>query len=128
MPSTHAIKALVGLATSALLLSLTAACGSGGNDDTTAGDTPQGKAELTFWSWAPNIEKVVEKVNGAHPNIHVTVSKQAQGDDLLTKVLTWNKVGNPPDLIQAEYQALPTLVSNGVLADIRKEAGAAKTK
>jgi multiple sugar transport system substrate-binding protein len=132
MPSTRIARqfnrALAGLATSVLLLSLTAACGSGSGDDKSAGQTPQGKVELTFWSWAPDIDKVVEKWNSTHPNIHVTVSKQAQGDDLLTKVLTSNKAGNPPDLIQAEYQALPTLVSNGVLADIGKEAGAARAK
>lgn len=128
MRSRRITKALAGLATAVLFLGLTAACGSGADDDTTAGDAPQGKVELTFWSWAPEIAKVVEKWNSTHPNIHVTVSEQAQGDDLLTKVLTSHKAGNPPDLIQAEYQALPTLVGNGVLADIGKEAGAAKAK
>src|SRR6266498_2906319 len=38
------------------------------------------------------------------------------------------KGGNPPDLAQVEYQALPTLVSNDVLADISGQAGALKEK
>jgi multiple sugar transport system substrate-binding protein len=121
------VKVLAGLAGPALLLSLITGCGSGSGDG--AGDeAPGGKVELTFWSWAPDIEKVVERWNTGHPDVHVTLSKQAQGDDLLTKVLTSHKAGNPPDLFQAEYQALPTLVSNGVLADIAKQAGPVKGK
>jgi len=64
--------------------------------------------------------------NSTHPNIHVTASQPAQGDALVTKLLTSAKAGNPPDLAQVEYQALPTLVSNGVLADISHEAGSVK--
>ena len=43
---------------------------------------------------------------------------QAGGDAELTKLLTAAKAGNPPDLAQVEYQALPTLVSNDYLANI----------
>ncbi|MEV0127343.1 extracellular solute-binding protein [Dactylosporangium sp. NPDC050688] len=105
------IRALLLAATAGTLL-LSSACSSGGDDATEAG----GKVELTFWSWVPGIDKVVAQWNAAHPDIHVTVSKQAQGDEEVTKVLTANKAGNPPDLFQAEYQALPTLVSNGAAA------------
>jgi multiple sugar transport system substrate-binding protein len=76
----------------------------------------------------PGIDKVVAQWNSGHPDIHVTVSKQAQGDDEVTKVLTANKAGNPPDLFQAEYQALPTLVSNNAAADIKKYAGSAESQ
>jgi multiple sugar transport system substrate-binding protein len=54
------------------------------------------------------------------------VSKQAQGDDLVTKLLTSAKAGSGPDLAQVEFQALPTLVSNDVLADISADAAAVK--
>ena len=99
------------------------ACGSNSSKDTTATK----KVELSFWAWAPNIDKVVDLWNTSHSNIHVTVSKQAQGDELVTKLLTAAKAGNPPDLFQAEYQALPTFVSNDVVADISKQAGSAKS-
>lgn len=102
-----------------------AACGSD-NDTDTDGAGQGGKAELTFWSWVPNIEKVVEKWNTANPDIHVTVSKQAGGADIVAKLLTAAKAGNPPDVVQVEYQSLPTLVSNDVLADIGKQAGGVK--
>ncbi|HYQ63057.1 ABC transporter substrate-binding protein [Actinophytocola sp.] len=96
---------------SALVIVL-AACSSGGPDSSS------GKVELTFWTWATNIEKVVARWNAGHPDIHVTVSRQSQGDELVTKVLTAAKAGNAPDLLQAEYQALPTFVSNDAVADL----------
>jgi multiple sugar transport system substrate-binding protein len=117
------LRALLLAATAGTLL-LSSACSSGGDDATDAG----GKVELTFWSWVPGIDKVVAQWNTAHPDIHVTVSKQAQGDEEVTKVLTAHKAGNPPDLFQAEYQALPTLVSNGAAADLTKHAADAKSK
>jgi multiple sugar transport system substrate-binding protein len=102
-------------------LSLLGACSSG------AGSDANQKVDLTFWSWVPHIDKVVALWNSAHPNSHVTVSMQAQGDAEVVKVLTAAKAGNPPDLFQAEYQALPTLVSNGAAADIKKQASAVQS-
>jgi multiple sugar transport system substrate-binding protein len=76
------------------------------------------KVTLTFWSWVPNLDKVVAIWNQSHPDIQVQVQVQAGGDAELTKLLTAAKAGNPPDLAQVEYQALPTLVSNDYLANI----------
>ncbi|HEX8629428.1 MAG TPA: extracellular solute-binding protein, partial [Catenuloplanes sp.] len=42
--------------------------------------------------------------------------------------LTAAKAGNTPDLAQVEYQSLPTLVSNDVLADIAKQTTDVKGK
>ncbi|HEX6355862.1 extracellular solute-binding protein [Actinophytocola sp.] len=102
-----------------LVTALVAGC-SGGSGD--SGD----RIELTFWTWATNIEKVVEKWNASNPDVHVTVSRQSQSDELVTKVLTAAKTGNAPDLFQAEYQALPTFVSNDATADLAEYAGDAK--
>ncbi|MFC7328425.1 ABC transporter substrate-binding protein [Marinactinospora rubrisoli] len=101
---------ITGLALSAALL---AGCAQGPGD--AAGD---GVVELTFWAWAPNMERIVDEWNADRPDVQVTVSNLAQGDNLVTKLLTSHKAGFLPDLVQAEYQALPTLVSRGVLADI----------
>ncbi|WP_405019694.1 extracellular solute-binding protein [Kitasatospora sp. NBC_00070] len=100
-----------------------AACSSSAD---TGSKAAAGPVNLTFWSWTPNMDKVVELWNQAHPDIRVSVQKQASGDDLVTKTITAAKAGNAPDLVQAEFQALPTLVSNDVLADISRQAGAAK--
>ncbi|ROP38173.1 ABC transporter substrate-binding protein [Saccharothrix texasensis] len=101
-------------------LTLLAGCGGG------AEEAADGPVELSFWAWAPDIDKVVDKWNAAHPETKVVFSKQAQGDDLVTKLLTSAKGGNPPDLAQVEFQALPTLVSNDVLADISEGAASAE--
>jgi multiple sugar transport system substrate-binding protein len=111
-----------------LAAGLTAACSSDGDSDGGGEAAPTGKVALTFWSWTPNIDKAVTAWNAANPNIQVTLSKQAGGGDIVTKLLTAAKAGNPPDLAQVEYQSLPTLVSSDVLADIGKEAGDAKAK
>ncbi|MDT0265160.1 extracellular solute-binding protein [Streptomyces sp. DSM 44915] len=108
----------IAVGTAALLAATTlAGCGSAGDD---------GTVHLTYWAWAPGMEEVVELWNEANPEIQVTVKKQASGDDLVTKTITAARAGNAPDLLQAEYQALPTLASNNVLADIAEETATAE--
>lgn len=95
----------------------------GGSDEGSAGSGES--VELTYWTWAPNMEKVVDVWNAANPTIQVTVSKQDGGDPAVTKLLTAIKAGSgAPDLMQAEYQKIPTLVSSDALADISGELGA----
>ncbi|MFJ3665714.1 ABC transporter substrate-binding protein [Streptomyces sp. NPDC090106] len=103
-----------------------AACG--GSDDSAQDDDSDAPVKLTYWSWAPNMEKVAAIWNKKNPKITVTVSKQAGGGEIVAKLITAKKAGNAPDLIQAEYQSLPTLVSNDVLADIATYAGDAKSE
>ena len=80
-----------------------------------AAANPDQKVELTYWAWAPNLDKVVDIWNKKNPNIQVTVNKQAGGDPAVTKLLTAVKAGSgAPDLVQAEYQELPTLVAADV--------------
>ncbi|WP_149550144.1 ABC transporter substrate-binding protein [Streptomyces marokkonensis] len=104
-----------------------AACGSSSDD----GEARSGPVSLTYWTWTPGMDKVVDLWNkgpGKKEQITVTVKKQASGDTLVTKILTAHKAGKAPDLVQAEYQALPTLVSNDALADIGDTVGGAKSK
>lgn len=70
----------------------------------------------------------MEQGAGEEQQITVTVKKQASGDTLVTKILTAHKANKAPDLVQAEYQALPTLVSNDALADISGDVNGAKDK
>jgi multiple sugar transport system substrate-binding protein len=105
-----------------------AACSSSG-DDRASSDS--GPVSLTYWSWAPGMDKVVDLWNkgpGETQQIKVTVKKQASGDTLVTKILTAHKAKKAPDLVQAEYQALPTLVSNDALADISGDVDGVKEK
>ncbi|WP_166979570.1 ABC transporter substrate-binding protein [Paramicrobacterium fandaimingii] len=89
-----------------------------------AGGESSGPVKLSYWAWAPNLEKVVKIWNDDHPDIQVTVSKQDGGDPAVTKLLTAVKAGSgAPDLIQAEYQKIPTLVASDALADLSEYGG-----
>lgn len=87
---------------------------------------PQGPVTLTYWTWAPNMDKIVEVWNKDHPDIQITVSKQAGGDDAAAKFLTSAKAGNLPDLVQAEYQHLPSFIAADAVADLKAETTAIK--
>ncbi|GHS85427.1 sugar ABC transporter substrate-binding protein [Actinomycetota bacterium] len=96
---------------------------TGSDDQTGSGDG--GVVNLNFWTWAPNMDQVVDIWNASHPDIQVTVNKQDGGDAAVTKLLTAVKAGSgAPDLMQAEYQKIPTLVSADALADISGELDA----
>ncbi|MGK5499713.1 ABC transporter substrate-binding protein [Streptomyces sp. URMC 125] len=109
-------------ACTAAVLSAAALTGCGSSQDSGG----SGPVELTYWAWAPGMAEVVALWNEENPDVRVTVKKQASGDDLVTKTVTAAKAGKAPDLVQAEYQALPTLVSNDVLADISGDVGDAE--
>ncbi|NUR01855.1 MAG: extracellular solute-binding protein [Streptomyces sp.] len=130
MPNTKRSRlSRVAASTIAVALGATAlaACGSSGSDS----KTESGPVSLTYWTWTPGMDKVVDLWNkgpGKKDRITVTVKKQASGDSLITKILTAHKAKKAPDLVQAEYQALPTLVSNDALADISKDVGDTRSK
>ncbi|MGW2748259.1 ABC transporter substrate-binding protein [Streptomyces sp. NPDC001450] len=126
MPHTKRLRLVTSAVAVALGATALTACGSG--DDSQA---ESGPVSLTYWTWTPGMDKVVDLWNkgpGKKDKITVTVRKQASGDTLVTKILTAHKAKKAPDLVQAEYQALPTLVSNDALADISKEVGDARSK
>ena len=53
---------------------------TGCSADAESGGTADDPVELTYWTWAPNMDKVVDIWNAAHPEIQVTVNKQDGGD------------------------------------------------
>ncbi|MEV8309779.1 extracellular solute-binding protein [Streptomyces flavidovirens] len=120
----HTLHRRLAATATAVALGATAltACGSSSGDD----QADSGPVSLTYWAWAPGMDKVADLWNKKNPDIKVTVKKQAAGDDLVAKIITASKAHQAPDLVQAEYQALPTLVSNDALADISKEVGDAE--
>ncbi|MFK4760118.1 ABC transporter substrate-binding protein [Microbacterium sp. ZW T5_45] len=103
--------AVATLATAALII-------TGCSADTGSAGTAEDPIELTYWTWA-DLDEVVDLWNEEHPEIQVTVNKQDGGDPAITKLLTAIKAGSgAPDLIQAEYQKIPTLVASEALADL----------
>ncbi|QIJ61062.1 extracellular solute-binding protein [Streptomyces sp. JB150] len=127
MPNTKRSRLVATVVAATLGTTALAACGGEEGDS----EARSGPVSLTYWTWAPGMDKVVDLWNkgpGKEKQITVTVKKQASGDTLVTKILTAHKAGKAPDLVQAEYQALPTLVSNDALADISGEVGDAEKK
>jgi len=117
-------KRLAIVVSAVLTGALVAGCTSGEQ----APQQQTGPVDLTFWTWAPNMDKIAEVWNAAHPNIHVTVSKQAGGDEAAAKFLTAAKAGNAPDIVQAEYQMLPSFVAAEAVADLKGEFSKAKAE
>lgn len=110
-----------GTAAAMVITALIATGCSAGAD--ASGDSGE-PVKLTYWAWAPNLDKVVDIWNEANPDIQVTVAKQDGGDPAITKLLTAIQAGSgAPDLIQAEYQKIPTLVASDALADMADRVG-----
>lgn len=82
----------------------------------TAGAT--GPVSLVYWSWAPQIESIIQLFNDTHPDIQVTVSTAAGVGEFQSKLLAAYKAGNPPDVNNTGYANLPALITSGVVADI----------
>ncbi|HEV7951439.1 MAG TPA: extracellular solute-binding protein, partial [Glaciihabitans sp.] len=92
-------------------LGLTGCAASGG--DSAGGAAAEcapadGAVELTYTSWIPGIETVVDMWNEENPDIQVTVQTGPNGNGGTYKnFFNQLSAGNAPDLGQIEYDALP---------------------
>lgn len=97
------------------------ACSTGsasGDGASAAGCEPSsGAVELTFTSWIPGIEEVVDTWNAENPDIQVTVQTGPNGNSgTYQNFFNQLKAGNAPDLGQIEYDALPNFrVQDGLM-------------
>jgi multiple sugar transport system substrate-binding protein len=112
----------IAITTIAIAALATAGCSSSGSDSGSGAKkapSESGPVKLTYWGWAPNMEKVVDVWNKDNPDIQVNFVKTDSGDSAVTKFLTAVKAGSgAPDIMQAEYQAVPELVASGGIRDI----------
>ncbi|CBG67922.1 putative substrate-binding transport lipoprotein [Streptomyces scabiei 87.22] len=84
--------------------------------------------ELTFWTWVPNIAKEIALFEKKYPAVKIKVVNAGQGTPQYTKLRTALKAGSgAPDMVQIEYQAIPTFTITDSLLDLRPY-GAAKLK
>ncbi|MCW6008952.1 extracellular solute-binding protein [Micromonospora sp. CPCC 205371] len=107
-----------------------AGCG-GGSDDSSGGTSSsvsqadidkamQTPTELTFWSWVPNIDKEIALFEKKYPAINVKLVNAGQGEPQYTKLRTALKAGSgAPDVVQIEFQYIPTFTITGDLLDLR---------
>ena len=86
------------------------------SDFETAMSTP---TTITMWAWVPGIEKQVALFEEAYPEITVNLENVGQGGEHYTKVRTALEAGTgAPDVIQVEYQYVPSFVLTESLLDL----------
>ncbi|MFM9442868.1 ABC transporter substrate-binding protein [Streptomyces acidiscabies] len=106
------------------------ACGGGDSGKSRSATQPVSQAdidkamktptELTFWTWVPNIAKEVALFEKKYPAVKVKIVNAGQGTPQYTKLRTALKAGSgAPDLVQMEYQAIPTFTITNNLLDLR---------
>ncbi|HEY0259728.1 MAG TPA: extracellular solute-binding protein [Lacisediminihabitans sp.] len=83
---------------------------------------------LSFWSWAPKTQQLVDTWNKAHPNVQVKYTDAGGGNDSAPKLRTASRAGNAPDLAAVEYTTLPSLIVAGVPLDITSYVKDIKSK
>ena len=131
MHITHS-KRIVALGVLAALTLTGCAAGSGGTTDGAASVdcTPsEGKVDLTFTSWIPGIDKVVDIWNKKNPDVQVTVQTGPNGNGGTYKnFFNQLNAGNAPDLGQIEYDALPNFRVQDGLTNIASCANVMESK
>lgn len=130
------MRAHYGKVTAAFAISALALTGcSAGGDSTDAGaeaaacEASEGPVELTFTTWVPGMDQVVELWNEENPDIQVTVQTGPNGNSgTYQNFFNQIQAGNAPDLGQIEYDALPNFrVQDGLenIAECENVAGSA---
>jgi multiple sugar transport system substrate-binding protein len=109
--------AVVAAVLSAVVLSGCSSTGSDGGSAAASCTPAEGKVDLSFTSWIPGIEEVVDVWNKENPDIQVKVQTGPNGNSgTYQNFFNQLKAGNAPDLGQIEYDALPNFrVQNGLM-------------
>ncbi|KQM83600.1 sugar ABC transporter substrate-binding protein [Agromyces sp. Leaf222] len=104
-----------------------AACSSGSTDAADATGATQAEIDaalqkessITFWTWAPQAEDIVDAFEKKYPKIDVKLENVGTGNDHYTKLQNAIKAGSgAPDVAQIEYYAFPQFALSGSLADL----------
>jgi multiple sugar transport system substrate-binding protein len=87
-----------------------------------------GPITLEFWSWVSGLDQVVKQFEQLYPNIKVHVNNLGGGPTQYQKLQTALKAGSgAPDVVQIEYDFLPSFIATDGLADMAKY-GASEAK
>jgi multiple sugar transport system substrate-binding protein len=88
---------------------------------TPAVTAPPNAEKITFWSWVPGTQDQVDAFNASHTDVFVNYVNNGNGTAEYTKLKTALQAQSSiPDVVQIEYQYLPTFISRGSLADLAK--------
>jgi multiple sugar transport system substrate-binding protein len=118
MKPTSTRSTLVRIAAVVSLALAATACGSEDKDSSDSAGSSDEPVTISYWSWMPGTKETAEAFNKAQKKVRVQFSEVpaglAGGYDKLAKGV---KAGNAPDVMNVEYQALPDLVTQGLIAD-----------
>ncbi|MHA7210419.1 ABC transporter substrate-binding protein [Arthrobacter sp. MDT1-65] len=98
------------------------ACSSSGGEAAPAAQ--EGPVDITFQSWVPNIDQAVDAYNASQDDVNVTLETITAGPDGgYAKMLSAVQAGNPADVAQLGYDAIPDFLVNDALEDITEYVG-----
>jgi multiple sugar transport system substrate-binding protein len=84
---------------------------------------------ITFWSWVPKLQDEINLFEKSHPDIKVKLVNAGQGTPEYTKLRTALKAGSgAPDVVQLEFQFMPTFELTGKLVDLAQYGAGAYQK
>jgi multiple sugar transport system substrate-binding protein len=110
-----------------LTVALAAACAVGlaacSSSSSGSASASKGVVNLTFWTWVPSLDPLVQDFNKTHPGIHVTLVNTSSWDTL-AKMFTSIKAGDPPDIGQVTFDDVPSLVSTGGILNLNQYGAA----
>lgn len=99
-----------------------AACSSPESESAPANQ--EGPVDITFQSWVPNIDQAVDAYNASQDEVNVTLETITAGPDGgYAKMLSAVQAGNPADVVQLGYDAIPDFLVNDALEDITEYVG-----
>ncbi|QEO14442.1 extracellular solute-binding protein [Agromyces intestinalis] len=121
-------RSVVAAAAAATVAVALAGCAGASGDETAAAPDAEsaGPVTLEWWTWWAGAPAIADAWNTDHPDITVKVNNVGGGTEQFTKLNAAIRAGEGPDLALAEYQWLPSYVSNGVAADIAEYVGDAE--
>ncbi|MHA7292701.1 ABC transporter substrate-binding protein [Arthrobacter sp. HLT1-21] len=130
------MRAQYGKVTAAFAISALALTGCSAGEDSPGGGTEaapceasDGPVELTFTTWVPGMDQVVELWNEENTDIQVTVQTGPNGNSgTYQNFFNQIQAGNAPDLGQIEYDALPNFRVQDGLENIAECAGVTEAK
>ena len=80
---------------------------------------PSGAVGIDFWSWVPGIQDQVNEWNATHPDIQVNYINKGNGNTEYAALNTALQANSDiPDVVQIEYQHLPSYIARGQLANL----------
>jgi multiple sugar transport system substrate-binding protein len=113
--------------TATALCGALAACGSGGEGESSADtDTSAANEKVTidFWSWVPGIQGAVDLWNSENPDVQVKLTEIAAADQ--AKLATAVDAGTGPCVAQISQHQLPDFILNDRAVDITGYLGDAE--